>query len=150
MIDQSASGHAWSSEKPCLTAGCSLLRDVFLRGRSYRQFFDRGFLEIGLVRGAARFQGARVPVAASDRGCFSATLSCLVLAYHLPLSSETGVPELRGKTKNTKKRARCSKAPIYFCFGDFYVLFSKDSEVLKKKPAARRAEFLFEPPSRNP
>ena len=89
-----------------MTAGCSLLRDVFLRGRSYRQFFDRGFLEIGLGRGAARFQGARVPVAASDRGCFSATLSCLVLAYHLPLSSETGVPELRGKTKNKKKKGQ--------------------------------------------
>ena len=132
-----------------MTAGCFLLRDVFLRGRSYRQFFDRGFLEIALGRGAARFQGARVLVA-YDWGCFSATLSCLVLAYHLPLSSETGVPELRGKTKNKKKGQGAPKHQSIFASAISMFLFSKDSEVLKKKPAARRAEFFFEPPSRNP
>ena len=47
-----------------------------------------------------------------------------------------------------QNRARCSKAPIYFCFGDFYVLSFKDSKVLKKKPAARRADFFGGPPSR--
>jgi len=67
-------------------------------GRKTQGAAPKTDLEIALGRGAARFQGARVPVA-YDWGCFSATLSCLVLAYHLPLSSETGVPELRGKKK---------------------------------------------------
>ena len=90
---------------------------------------------------AARSQGARVLVT-SDTRCFSA--ASLLLCPGLSSASKfrkLGFPNLGAQKK--KKRRKCSKAPIYFCFDDFYVLSFKNSKVLKKKPAARRADFFL-------
>ena len=92
---------------------------------------------------AARARGARVLVT-SDTRCFSA--SSLLLCFGLSSASKfwkLGFPNLGAKQKTKKKGPGAPKHQSIFASAISMFLFSKDSEVLKKKPAARRAEFFF-------
>ena len=77
------------------------------------------------------------------RGAFARLLDGFALAYHLPLSSEAGRSELRGKTKNKKKGRRAPKHQSIFAsvISMFYVL--KEKKVLKKEARRQAGRILF-------